>query len=680
MQILPSGLSLLLLVQLLPGHGGQFRGPGDVNPPAPKTNSTSAGTGAPKSSGIPSSGAPAAGGNSTPAATGRTAGPVPVGATSAPRGVQLDDDLTRWEFWWEFGKDPYLRVREAVYGSTIVKGSDDALLNPHLRNRARDVTPPGEADLDRVAHTLAKTLASATDRDTVSACLVALAKIGRDPKDRRLFDVLTPSLRSHDQEIRETAALAIGIAGLADEDPLGLLIDLVNDGELARRISQQAAINERTRAFAAFGLGLLLHRSEQVAVAHRIIDALSGPLAAEAAISRDLRVAAIEAISLLPHERTGPAFEALRQGIVARLGDYYRRPLGPGDQLLQAHVPTAIARLLPRDHPLAAVWRERFRNDLEASLDGAARTATKTNVHVAQSCALALGELAGAWDDDTSDAAPDGRLLVRSYREHADHQTAAFSLLALARLGGQRSRAVLQEEFARGNRAHQQPWAAVALGVLAARERAAARATGAEPVELFTRPVREAFAQARHGGAIAAFAIGLGLAQDRGAADQVRAALQEHGHRDEVAGYLCIALGLLQDDRAIGPIRTLLEKSSRRPQVLLQCARALGLLGDRAVIDDLCAQLRESDSSLLRLSGIAAALGQIGDRRSLDPLLAMLADDRLTPLTRAFAGVALGGVCDKDPLPWNWVYATSTNYRAATDTLTDGAAGILDIL
>lgn len=54
--------------------------------------------------------------------------------------------------------------------------------------------------------------------------------------------------------------------------------------------------------------------------------------------------------------------------------------------------------------------------------------------------------------------------------------------------------------------------------------------------------------------------------------------------------------------------------------------------------------------------------------------------EELTPLARAFAVVGLGSVCDKDPLPWNAAYATDCNYRASTGTLTNGAAGILDIL
>ena len=42
--------------------------------------------------------------------------------------------------------------------------------------------------------------------------------------------------------------------------------------------------------------------------------------------------------------------------------------------------------------------------------------------------------------------------------------------------------------------------------------------------------------------------------------------------------------------------------------------------------------------------------------------------------------MALGGVCDKDALPWNAIYATQVNYRASTETLTDGRSGLLDLL
>ena len=112
----------------------------------------------------------------------------------------------------------------------------------------------------------------------------------------------------------------------------------------------------------------------------------------------------------------------------------------------------------------------------------------------------------------------------------------------------------------------------------------------------------------------------------------------------------------------------------------LQTVRALGLVGDYTLTDQLVRELQATGLSVARLSATAAALGQIGDRRCLPALRALAADQEASPLSRAFAAVALGGVCDKDALPWNAAYASQINYRAATETLTDGAAGVLDLL
>ncbi len=90
--------------------------------------------------------------------------------------------------------------------------------------------------------------------------------------------------------------------------------------------------------------------------------------------------------------------------------------------------------------------------------------------------------------------------------------------------------------------------------------------------------------------------------------------------------------------------------------------------------------LVEGGQNLAKMSAVASALGYIGDRRTIDPLLDMLFDESLTDLSRAFAAVALGGVIDKEPLPWNSKIGVNMNYRAMVETLTDGAAGILDIL
>lgn len=662
-------------------HGGQYRGPGDVKPASSSAAAPSnTGTGAPaKGGGTTAGSGPTTGG----APAGPVAGNVPGAAGPKVRGAALGDDLGRWEFWWEFGKDPWLRLREAVRDAGAGK-PEDAPFRARLSLPLRDIARPTDADRDAVASALAATLRETDDRDIASGCLVALAKIGRDGLDFTLRERIVPFLQCGDQELRETAAVALGIAGQIDPETVQLLGDLLRDSPAGRAASGGSAVNERTRAFAAFGCGLLLQRSPEPAAALRLTAPLHEVLADPAAHGRDVKVAAIEALGLLPADWDTPAGRSLRASSVAALGTYYALELGAGEQLVQAHVPPVIARLTVDAPALQGQWRQRFAEDLGAGLidAGAAARPSKVNPHVAQSCALALGDMCPPWQGAGDPAAAVGELLVDVYRRHRDHQTRSFAALALARIGGAAPREFLLRELTTAGKAIEQPWIAVALGVLEARRRRAAEAVGGAAVrdrDVATELVL-ALRASRTPGTTAALAIALGLVGVPESGDELRKVLAAQAQQDDVAGYAALALGLLRDRRAEADLRALRRDSVRRPFVMMQCARALGLLGDIGVVDELNEELGAPQHTLARLAAVAAALGQIGDRRSVPPLLKMLGDRELTPLTRAFAAVALGGVCDKDPLPWNAAYASHTNYRAATDTLTDGQSGILDIL
>jgi hypothetical protein len=677
-------LGSLLACVPLAAHGGQYRGPGSVAPPSTNSGSSagpsSTATG---SNGSDSGPAPTSPGPSAPGSAAPPAGASAGVAGAASRGAPLGDDLTRWEFWWEFGTDPYLHLREQLARARGYGDEADALLNPARARGRRAVQSPTDVDRAAVAGALFAALKQTDNRDMASGCLVALGKIGSTGTADRLNTAVLPFLGGNDQELRETAALAIGIAGVASDDSVDLLVDLARDAAPGREATAHYAVNERTRAFAVFGLGLLLQRNRQPAPAHRIVGTLTD-LIADPSTRRDLTVAAIEALGLFPRNWNDPAASTLRDSIVDALGAYYQRPLGPGHQLVQAHAPTAMGYLLAPDTKRAAMWRRVFAAELDRDLDtrGPADRREKSNAHIAQSCALALGWLCTPWNDKDDDSAEIGDLLVRVYRSHRDHQTRSFALVALARMGGERARDALLRELQRANQAIEQPWCAMALGVFAARAMRDEEQQGrrSDPDRTITVALRDKFAKARTPAALGSLAIALGLSQDSEAAPRLRETLADNAHRDDLAGYLAMGLALMNDRDAIPPLRDLLAHSQRRPLILQQCARALGILGDYAVVEELCRQLEAPDSSLARLSAIAAALSQIQDRRSIDPLLAMLHNERLTPLTRAFAAVALGGICDKDPVPWNAAYATACNYRAATETLTDGAAGILDIL
>ncbi|MGE3172003.1 MAG: HEAT repeat domain-containing protein [Planctomycetota bacterium] len=686
--------ALVLLPSTSPAHGGQYaggmyRGPGDVVPPSPSGGTGTRGSGpagpGPGGPSTPGPGGPAAPGPAGPGSgsptTGGPAGPAGTrGPTTGGRGLQLDDDQTRWELWWEMNKDPHIRLKDAIHSRVAVSGSAEFWLGATRRVEAADHLRPTERDvLEQVLPALKKAIDSTDNRDIGSSCMVAMAKVGRDHPGFRLRDVFLPRLRSRDQELRETAALAFGIAAQADADNVDLLIDLCRDTADGRAACAHAEVDDRTRAFACYGLGLIAHRSDDPALARRVLTTLGELLADERDSSRNLEVAAIHGISLLPCS-DGPAGASLRRDALEYLDAYYRRDVGPGEQLLQAHVPTAVARLLgatttDADAGLAEGFKRRFAADL-------AEPDRRRSRDLGRSAALALGRLGRACADDTAADAWVCDLLLRTWREHKDAQTRYFSIVALGQIGGAHARTMLLREFDRAGKSLEKPWVALAMGLCAhQRYEADHTAGGAGHVEEeFGRALRDALREVKNPDSLAAFAVALGLCRFQPAAEDLRRLLLTNRMQDELAGHLCIGLALLGDLRSREDIRTVLQGSVRRPLLLQRAAIALGKLGDKSVADDLQHLLAEGDPNLAKLAAIASALGLIGDRRTIAPLRRMLDDESLTELSRAFAAVALGGVGDKEPLPWNSKIAVGTNYRATVETLTDGRGGILDIL
>ena len=165
----------LLVAGLAHAHGGQYRGPGGIVPPG---NSTSPSTSNNQTSGstVPGNNSPAAPSSSGGGRAGAGGSAKGAGASSAtPRGYLVGDDLGRWEYWWEFGKDPYLQLRDAIYKER--RGDPQLKLwNPRMAADAGIFSPPTGDDVRAVAVQLAALLKSSDDRDTSSASLLALAR------------------------------------------------------------------------------------------------------------------------------------------------------------------------------------------------------------------------------------------------------------------------------------------------------------------------------------------------------------------------------------------------------------------------------------------------------------------------------------------------------------------------
>lgn len=636
-----SGLAALAVGRPLLAHGGQYRGPWNA-PPTP---------GAPANPGTPVTGGGAVGGPTGPAAP-LTGGRPAIG------------DGTSWQVWWEFSKDPLLDEL-AVEREHVATGSDEFYLGSTRRKHARDTERPTPQDRkDRIANALAQALERTNNKDLTTAAMIALAKVGIDPEGARLVELFHKRLADGDQEVRESAALALGIAG--QPAALDLLCSLVADGPEGRKAAG-GEVPVRTRTFAAWGLGLLARRSGDPAVKQRVRDVLLAELRDMYEKSRDLRVGVVEGLGLLADPVQGTHKRLVWQ-TVGELWNYYDRDLGKGDQLVQAHAPIAIARLLGRGD-----GSEHARAVQRLVAESTSSTTRHHAIH--QSAAMALGTLCLP-PEQGEDHAVASAALLRCYEQGTDQLARFFAVLSLGRIGGDRNRQALVDLFRTANRAIERPWLALALG-LCARDRARAEGGGID--EEVGRLLRDEFLDQGGTDAKSAMALAVGLTGYAPAADALRPRLQDGQQNDMLVGYVAIALALLDCAPAADELLTLMQQCKRRPFVLQQCAVALGRLGDVRVVPALLGMLEASDSTAV-LAGVATALAAVRDRRSIDPLIGALQDPERTFLAKAFAAVALGGIGDKSPLPWNVAIASGMNYMATVDTLTNGSTGVLDIL
>lgn len=689
------GVAAFALDDVADAHGGTYRGPGDPGgsgggsadtvPPGGSSGSSGSGSSTSGSTtGGGSPGTPSGGGSAPKSGGSRPSGPsMPTAPTSAP-----------WEPWWAFNRDPFLNLKAIIHEGGLLLGSDDYFLGHEPADLVRDQLQPSEALVrDEIVPSLLVVLEEESDNDLVTGALIALAKIGDPAKpgaDRRpLAQVFEPFLASPNQEIAETATVALGI--LAHPEAIKPLGELLTDSDAGRKlVGTEAGVSWRTRAFAAYGLGLIGHRSDDPDVRRGVLDLLRGTLEGDALgmATPDVGVACLSAIGLvpLPVDPLGglqtanrkPSPSQCRRGQVVWLLEFLERE--ELNYLLRSHVPTTLARLArgtEGDPSLRAL--------VAGDLIELATGASKVQHDLRASAVLALGRIGAALPTDL-----DGDIfeaLAKVARESRQPEVRTLALIALGQVGARRSyrmplderrvqaaRKELLRQLSQG-RSTDRPWAALALGLL---ERSSV-AGGLAPSSDVRGPLRAGLVEARSPSEIGAYAIACGIVQDQEAAKVMTAKLESLSE-ERSRGYLCIGLGLMNAREGIEPLRKLLSKARYRPLLLREAAISLGLLGDKNVVDDLIEELNQA-TSLTAQSSIASALGTIGDARSVKPLLAMLRDQETNVRARAFAAVALGIVADKEPLPWNAKLAVGANYLAGTPTLTDGVGkGILDIL
>jgi HEAT repeat protein len=690
------GGGVLGLQSLSHAHGGQYRGPGDTVPPGgggggggggagPATGPAGPSTPGPSGPSTPGAGAPGAPG-AGPGAGPRTGG----GGDTGP-------DLTLWSFWWEFNKEPYLNLKAKIQDGGTVTGTDGFFLGHGEKKQGKDSLKPSEEQIrQKVVPALLAALQKETNNDIVTGCLIALAKIGdaaNETGDSKFEQEIARFLGDKNQEISETAAVALGI--LANPKSIDKLELLLTDHPDGRKLVGANEVNYRTRAFAAYGLGLIGARTNDEANRTRIIGLLRKTIETDSTRSRDLKVSCIIAMGLVPLETIESSVQPEKKGEAvppesSRLAllDYLLAFLQNADEnyLVRAHCPTALARLLPGLPPEQfKTYRERIANDLLSRIDAK----SKEQAEVVQSCVLALG-LIGTSDKGEPIDKKIYEALIAVPKDVSDQQARNYAMIALAKIGGNVvqgakdaeggvediTKALLQQLV--DGKSTVKPWAGMSCGVMA--NKLAKANNQSAKIGALQSAVRQALGDEKDPSKVGAFSIAAGIMQDVESKEMMMKRLDSE--KDETArGYVAIGLGLMDAREAMEKIQRIVDESKYRPDLLKQAAIALGLLGDKDLVPKLVALLEES-KGLATQASLSSALGFIGDQRSIDPLVAMLQNDTLTERARGFAAVALGIVADKEPLPWNSKIGLDLNYRASTQTLTDQASGtgILDIL
>ena len=685
---------------LVPGevfaHGGQYRGPGDTVPPG-------SGGGSGGGPGTPGPGGPGSPGGSSPGTPGPGApqGPGGTGAVSPGITMSTDPDLTEWTFWWEFNKDPYLDLKSHVYGGGAATGSDGFYLGRGERLQSKGSLRPSAAQIrGKVVPALLAALEKETNNDIVTGCLIALAKIGDADTETGASpfeEIIRQHLGDKNQEISETAAVALGI--LANEASISLLSDLVLDTPAGRGAVKSGEVNYRTRAFAAFGLGLIGARTAKDEARLQVVERLMAALHDDSTKSRDLQVACLVSLGLVPLSVDTPDTKSEKpaKGEVPRLTcrtqqlDWLLDYLAEEDNhpLVRAHAPTALGRLLadlPTAPPPAGGLspHEDYKNRIARALLTRMAKRTGDRNEVVQSAVLALG-LVGDADSDAIDVQI-RKALAAVPESISDKQAQYFSLIAMAHVGGnmglgenpeagtKEASKYIAERLSRG-KGGTPSWAGVAAGVFG---RLLPDNQFGQSADLRTA-LRLALRDEKSATDIGAYAIGCGIVRDIEATGILLDKLRDT--TDEMArGYVAVSLGLMNARDAIEPIQQLVERSKHRPDLLRQAAIALGLLGDKQVVKTLVGMLGEAKGFAVQ-AAVSSALGFIGDQDSIDPLVAMLEDTKNLDGARGFAAVALGIVADKEPLPWNSKISVHLNYLASTSTLNDTkGTGILNIL
>lgn len=644
-------------------HGGQFSGPPGGGPPP----------------------------TILPVGTPITGPPVPgfpgaPGPTTPGGGVGRANSL-EWTTWWLLERDALLRFRDRVESTLVVTGDVEGA----------GAVRPTEHDVRTVVVPRLLALAAAEDDvDLVTSVLVALGRVGSRCEGEQVAAIraaIEAHMSASSQEVSETAVLSLGILG--GSESIATLRDVLAAKDRGSKLLGRGSVTARTRAFAAFALGLAAAATDDPAdrqrVALSLVNALSEPRTQD-----ELPTAAVISLGLCPVPLRPTLPPADIRGderidtVVSRAGQIMwlerwttgaRRDGRLAPKASIAHAQVALARLA------AGIDEESREQLLRRRIDVV--TGRKTPLLAQGAAVIALGELARAGSGPADVLARETLELVLTRGQPLPRRFATIALASASSRPGLGDDALEGAEAARRKllraaasaRSDEGAWAGLALGLqayrLARHRRAGARDAGDAILDLLHRE--------RNARDIGAFAIGAALTyldaepKGRNRAGRVLEVAFDRVREPGALGHVSVALGTIRHLRAAEDLKEVLAESRFQPALHWSAAVALGMLGETSIDRQLLDGLRVARSGMAR-SAAAVALGTVGRRSSMEPLLELVESRHEIQATRAFAVIGLGILCDDDALPWRMPIAHALPWFAVNETLTGNANGLLDVL
>ena len=654
------------------GLGGSYS-----QPAAPKKPASSGGTGRALPGQAPETGTPGTLGG--PVARGEPPWPQgfldgmqpPEGAGSAPV------DPADWTLWWHHNGEHYLRVGAALAAREVISGDQGG---------RRGEFPV--ALRDEIVSVLQSVLRQGGEPDLLRQGLMALARLERRYGASKLGSLDTFALhylREGMPAAQEAALLALGVQGEPRMVPL--LRAVLDNTHRGRVLTGTETVPVRLRAHAAYALGLLGEGAcgdvLRLSVVHSLLDALGN----ERTATREIQVACVLAMGLVPLEycRNDPA-------VLERHRMEDDRHLCGGAQLRylldivrnEELDPWVRAHAAPATGRLSLAAPAHFRAAVFEELGTRLGMRSGEPDYVRQGCVLGLGLLA---DGDGDEVDVEARRMLAGLSRRGDPLARRLALIGLGRAaahdgnggGGGRGReeteALLLGELARGRR-DRKSWAALALGVFGY-GRNEGRGEVSDPIR---HGLRAALERARTPREAAAPVLAIGMLRDEESGAAVRDSLRRF---EDPAFRVCAALtlGLLAHPEGLAPVREAFLAADRplhelRPEV----AFALRLLGDDDVAVRVLARFDCTEDGEERTS-LARLLGNLGDPRAVPALLTAAGNLEQDVALRAAAIRGLADLCDGYEPAWTTAYSTDILYGVLTWTLVsplEDAWGLLD--